>query len=205
MPPRHATSIEERARSEISLEIERMIDALVASEGPAADADPVSAARQLQQWGQRDPKIGDPDQLQQDLMRTGLQQFPDLLDPKSPQALAVVKAHPQIAEMYAQPCDEDLADMLTRLAEFPLRLGILEPYQDDPEEMCRLAESLDRRWQNEIDKRRGATSEPSQDATGSAAPPDGTWGRQGPDTALAPPPPSTPLVSAAPAPPVMGG
>lgn len=130
------------------MEIDRIVETLAAAQGPAPGADSVSDAKQLQQWGQRDPKVLDPEGLKRQLMETGLGPYPEMLDPEN--GLAIVKAHPEIAEMLAEPTDEALADMLSRLAEFPLRVGILEPWADDPEEMVRVADSLDARWQREM-------------------------------------------------------
>ncbi len=147
---RQPANAEEIARADLGEEIERMIDRLALAEGPPPDSSSVSDAKQLQQWGQRDPKVTDPDGMMRQLMETGLGQFPEMLDPNSPTCLAIVKANPEIAQMYTEPVDEQLADMLCRLAEFPLRLGVLAPYADDPEELVRFAKRMDARWQKSL-------------------------------------------------------
>lgn len=167
-------TVEEQARIELWEEIERLVDGLALSEGPAEDAESISDAEMLKRWGQRDPRLSDPDGFQQQLMQTGLAQMPELMDPENPQGLAIFKAHPDLAAMYAEPVDDALADMLTRLAEFPLRLGLLAQYTDDPVEMVNYAERMDRRWQAAMLRTAGSTPDetvPAPDANRMEQPP----------------------------------
>jgi hypothetical protein len=156
MPPRRTISPEEAARNTIATEIPRMVEAIAAKQGPGIDAGPVSAAKLLQQWGQRDPRIADADGLRDHLMQGPLP--PEMLDPNGPDALAIVKQHPEIAQMYGQgPFDQQMADMLARIAEFPLRLGHLAQWEDDPEGMVKEAERMDGLWQRSF----GVGAEPA--------------------------------------------
>lgn len=152
--PRRQTSPEEAARDTISKEIPQVVDRVAASWGPAADADPVSDARMLRQWGQRDPKIADAEGLRQQLLTTGLPM--KIMDPESPASLAFFQANKDIAaewaEILSSPLDERMADLVTPLLEYPLTLGILRPYEDDPEEMVRVSNRLDGQWQREMTK-----------------------------------------------------
>jgi hypothetical protein len=149
MPPRQQPNVEDSARREAEDVLNQAVDALASSEGAAPDADPVSAATLLRQWGQRDPRIADADGLRDHLMQGPLP--PEMLDPNGPDALAIVKQHPEIAGMYGQgPFDEAMADMLARLAEFPLRLSHLAQWEDDPEAMVKEAERMDGLWQKSM-------------------------------------------------------
>lgn len=149
MPPRNAPNVEDSARLEAEEVLMRAVDTLAASEGPAAGADTLSDAKLLRQWGQRDPRIADADGLRAHLMQGPLP--PEMLDPNGQDVLAIVKAHPELAQMYAQgPFDDAMADMLARLAEFPLRLGHLAQYEDDPEAMVKEAERMDGLWQKSL-------------------------------------------------------
>lgn len=158
MPRRRKTgNPEELARNTISNEIERMINVLAKAEGPAADAESVSDAQLVRQWGQRDPQIQDPEQFKQQLLTTGLPA--EMLDPNSPQVLALIKANPDLAQDWAgilsSPLDQRMVDLVAPLVEHPLRLGILRPYEDDPEEMVKVAESLDGKWGRLMEQQMG--------------------------------------------------
>lgn len=169
-PPRSAV---ERARNEIRDEIKMAIRLLSAEMGPAPGARPLSEAKKVSMWGQRDPKV-DYAQVASQLMTTGLP--PDLLDPKT--GLAIFKKYPEMAQMYAQPVAQEVAIPLAILAEYPLRLGLLEHLEDDPEAMVKEANRLDRAWQKQMGggqapPETGATSAPfapPTDAAGAAAP-----------------------------------
>lgn len=154
---RRAVNPEEAARDTIGLEIERMIDTLAKAEGPAADAESVSDERLVRQWGQRDPNIQDVDALKQALMTQGLP--PEVLDPNSPQCLALLKANPDLAQDWAgilsTPLDERMADLVAPLVEHPLRLGILRPYADNPKEMVKVSDSFDAKWGRLVEQQMG--------------------------------------------------
>lgn len=157
MPPRTAPNVEDSARREAEDVLNQAVDAIAASEGAAADADPVSAAKLLQQWGQRDPRIADADGLRDHLMQGPLP--PEMLDPNGPDALAIVRMHPDLGALYGQgPFDQPMADMLARIAEFPLRLGHLAQFEDDPEGAVKEAERMDGLWQRSLS---GSTPAPA--------------------------------------------
>lgn len=160
MPRRQPFNAETVAASEIDEEIGRMIDRLTVGEGPAIDASPISDAEKVRQWGQMDPNISDPDMLREHLMQGAVPQ--ELLDPNNPGSLAIVRANPAMAELYADPSprDERLADMLARLAERPLRLGLLAHLEDDPEAMVKEANRLDALWQKQSGEQEPPTITP---------------------------------------------
>lgn len=141
----------EQAQREIDAEIQQAIRMLAAEVGPAPGARPLSEAKKVSMWGQRDPKV-DYTQVASQLMTTGL--APDLLDPEK--GLALFKEHPEMAQMYAQPVAPDVADQLARLAEYPLRLGLLAHLEDYPKQNVAEANRLDRAWE----KQTGGTEEP---------------------------------------------
>lgn len=134
---------------EVMEELERVSDLIAADLGPAPGAERVSEADTLAMWGQSDPRVAaDPHGFKQLLMSgTIAEQFPDLLNEHSEQALGIVRANPEIAQMLAHPMDEELAEMVTRWAEYPLRGRILAPYEDDPEGQVAEADRLDALWQ----------------------------------------------------------
>lgn len=139
--------MEERAELELRDEIERYADMVAADLGPAPGARQVSDAEKVRLWGQTDPRV-DFDQLKMALMQGGLP--PELLDEHGDRALAIVKSHPEIAQMYAQPLDDTMSTYLATLAEYPFRLSVLSQYaEDDPEGMVKEAERLDGLWQKQ--------------------------------------------------------
>ncbi len=135
-------SPEEEAMLAIDDEIQEAIEAISAEWGPAIGAQPVSEQRERALWWQRDDRV-DPDAMSMLLQTQGL--APELLDPESPGALAIVKAHPEMAQLYAQAVAPDVADTLVRLAEWPNRLAIMVHYEDDPPAAVRKANRLDRK------------------------------------------------------------
>ncbi len=163
MPRRKPVNPEEAARDTIAREIPMMVDAIAVKQGPAADATAVSDAKVLRQWGQRDPKILDPDGMRRQMIETGLPM--EMLDPQSPTALAFIKANQDIAgewaEILASPLDERMADLAAPLIEHPMRLGILRPYEDDPEEATRVSDRLDAQLQREMERALQAPSAPA--------------------------------------------
>jgi len=134
------------ASDEINAEIERAVASLAAELGPAPGAATVSDAKRLQLWTQQDPTV-DYDSLVQQLQTQGLP--PELLDPESEQALAIVKAHPEMAQLYQAPVAPDVAATLAVLAEYPFRLSLLQPYEDDPAQLVKEANRLDAAWQRQ--------------------------------------------------------
>jgi hypothetical protein len=141
---------EDAMQQRVNDDLERTIDALADRMGPAAGAKPVSEARKLSMWGQRDPRVRDADGLMQQLMETGLGQTPELLDPENPNCLAIIKRYPAMAEMFVEPVDETLAYMLSRSAEFPMRISVLEPYIDNPDQYVAESDRLERLWNKQL-------------------------------------------------------
>lgn len=132
----------EIAQREIQEEIEQAIAALAADTGPAPRAVRLSDAEKVEMWGRSDPKV-DYGQLLQQLMATGLP--PEMLDPDT--GLAIFKRHPEMAQLYGQPVAPEVADPLARLAEYPLRLSLLEHLEDDPKARVEEANRLDAAWE----------------------------------------------------------
>jgi len=155
---------EELAKRELDEELQQAIAEIVAELGPAVGSVKASPKDELRLWGIRDEKV-DPDAMLQRLLREGYP--PELLDPENEQALMVVQENPELAPYYAEPTqDQELADALVRLAEWPFRLGILRDLEDDPEEQVKKAESLDAAWQKSL----GESPPLMQEPTAPAAP-----------------------------------
>ena len=147
-PNRSALSAEELARREMADDLQVAIREIAAELGPAPGTSEASASEELRQWGIRDSKV-DHQQMVQRLMTTGYP--PEMLDPDGDMTLLVVKENPELAEVYGQPVqDQEYAEQLATIAEWPFRLGILREYEDDPEAMVRKADSLDARWQRSL-------------------------------------------------------
>jgi hypothetical protein len=143
-----AETPEARAEREIQTEIEEFADQIASDLGPAAGADRVSDADKLRMWGQSDPRVSaDPERFKQMLMAGGLP--PEALEPNSDQALGIVRANPEIAQVLSQPLDEQMADMVTRLSEYPLRLAVLADLADDPKRHVEEADRLNGLWQKQ--------------------------------------------------------
>lgn len=153
----------ERAQIEVSDEIDKAVAVIVADLGAAPGASHVSDKDKVRLWGQTDPKVNF-DQIKAALMQGGLP--PEMLDEHSDQALAVVKANPEIAQMYGQQLDDRMATIMATIAEYPLRLSILEQYEDDPDAAVAEAERIDGLWQ----KSAGAMTPPDEPDTGFEAP-----------------------------------
>ena len=148
MPPRtRPISPEEEAQRELDDELTQAIAEIAAEMGPAPGAKHVSEAQKLAMWGQRDPQV-DYDQMLEMLQTTGI--APELLDPKSEQALMIVQENPEIAEMYAGPVEPALAEALAVLAEHPFRLSVISSLVDDPEAYVAEADRLDAKWQKQF-------------------------------------------------------
>ena len=110
-----------------------------ASLGQPPGTTAVGDAEKVRQWGIYDPKV-DRQALTAQIMTTGLPQ--EMLDPNSPTALAIVKAAPDLAPLYAQAQhDPELADVLAGFAENPLRYGLVAGI-DDPEEQVKESNRL---------------------------------------------------------------
>jgi hypothetical protein len=118
-----------------------------ASLGQPPGTKPLGDAEKVRLWGTRDPKV-DAATLAGQLTTTGVP--PELLDPKSPTALAIAREAPEdLLRMYAQPTDDpELATILASLAEYPFTHGLLAGL-DMPEEQVAEAERLDRLWRKQ--------------------------------------------------------
>jgi hypothetical protein len=102
-------------------------------------------------WGQQDPQV-DHETLVQQLMQGAVP--PELVDPTADRPLALVKNHPEIAQLFAQPLDAEMATLVATLSEYPFRLSLLAPYTDDPEASVKKSDSLTARWRRRLPARR---------------------------------------------------
>lgn len=151
MPARkQPRSVAEQVHEEIEQEIHDLVTQIAAEEGPAPHAQYVSDEHEVDLWGQMDSKV-DYDTLVQQLMAG--QVPPELVDPMGDRPLALVKASPELAQLFAEPLDQEMASMLATLAEYPYRLSLLAPYTDDPEASVKKADSLTGRWKRRRDTR----------------------------------------------------
>lgn len=155
-------TVEDLVAQRFSKNFEKYRDAIVARRGPPPASERLSAAREDALWSYTDPKV-DRDQLASQLLQTGLP--PELLHPDSPQALDIVKEQPDLIAALAQKApDAETADMLARMVQTPFRWGLLANI-DDPDEMVRKSDALDRRYQ----MRHQAPAMPALDGQPSAA------------------------------------
>lgn len=166
-----AKPIDAQARDEVESELDDMVTQLAAEIGPAEGATIPSDADELALWGQMDPTV-DYDTLKRQLMSGTVP--PELYDLESDQRLAILRMNPDraaemVAELFAvtpeQPLDDEMAGLVAELAEYPGRLVVLAPYEDDPEQSVAKADSLDRRW-----RRRTGQVETDDDMMAMAAP-----------------------------------
>lgn len=148
--PPQPNSIEDEARQEAEDEMEASIAEIALELGPAPGAMPLSDARKVKLWGQKDPSV-DFEAMRQALMSTGLN--PSLMDPHGDESLAVFQEmadrpdFQQFQAMYAEPLDEQLATTLTTIAEYPFRLSLLADLEDDPKAMVAEANRINDKWQ----------------------------------------------------------
>lgn len=144
MPRRiRAAPIDVQARDEVGREVDDMTSSLAAELGPAEGAEFPSDAKEVELWGQMDPRV-DYDTLKAQLMQGTVP--PEWSDEHSDQRLALIRAHPEMAQMFAQPLDDEMASMVAGMAEYPSRMTVWKPYANDPEAMVRKANSVDARW-----------------------------------------------------------
>lgn len=152
-------SFEERVANEWLDDARKVAQRIAVEQGPPPNAGKVSEDRMLRDWGIKDPVV-DPHQFMVSLMTTGLNEA-------QVNALQVVKENPSLRQVYAQPAEDfKRADELTRLAEFPLRYGMVTDYSDEPKEQVKFAKSLNARWQKQF----GEAPPPPDQASGGAAP-----------------------------------
>ena len=156
-------SAESRALRELLAEDEDVLQSLVAEAGPPDDSHRLSEADEDAIYAITDPTIdADPDAFATLLLTTGVPQ-------EQLGTLKILEAMPELAQAYAQPTqDVEMADMLTRLAQYPWRASLVAGYAD-PEEQVRKVDALDRRFQ----KRHGdmLAPEPQQPMMPPTAPP----------------------------------
>jgi hypothetical protein len=151
MPSRHAPrSVAEQADEEIKTEITDLVSQIAAEEGPAPHAQYVSDEHEVKLWGQMDPSV-DHETLVQQLMQGAVP--PERVDPNGAQPLALVTHHPETAQLFTQPLDQEMAQMVATLAEYPFRLSLLAPYTDDPEASVKKADRLTQRWRSSLPAR----------------------------------------------------
>lgn len=142
-------------------EDEDVLQRLVAEAGPPDDSHRLSEADEDAIYAITDPTIdADPDAFATLLLTTGVPQ-------EQLGTLKILEAMPELAQAYAQPTqDAEMADMLTRLAQYPWRASLVAGYAD-PEEQVRKADALDRRFQ----KRHAGTAAPDPQPVMQPSPP----------------------------------
>lgn len=186
MPPRRSRSQtpEDAAIRSFTANFDLLTKRSAASLGQPPGTRPVGDVELVRQWGIRDNKV-DRLQLLAQLLTTGLPQ--ELLDQNNPQAFAIMKAAPDLAPLYGQPVtDHEVAEILTGLAEWPFRYGILAAI-DDPEDQVKEANRLDGLWQKKV----GTPPEPPT-LTEPLAQVEGAQ-TQGPPAAMPQPPAAPPM------------
>jgi hypothetical protein len=139
--------LEAQVWDELDRELDELIPVIAAEEGLARGATRVSPEKEVELWGQRDPRV-DRDSLKAMLMQG--QVPPEWFDEQSDQRLALIRAHPEMAQMFAEPLDDEMSDIVADLAEWPHRLSVLKPYEDDPKASVAKADSVSRRWQRQM-------------------------------------------------------
>jgi hypothetical protein len=160
MPARkQPRSVAEQVDDEIKQEITDLVSQIAAEEGPAPHAQYVSDEHEVEMWGQQDPQV-DHETLVQQLMQGAVP--PELVDPDGDRPLAVVKNHPELATLFAEPLDAEMATLVATLAEYPFRLSLLAPYTDDPEASVKKSDSLTARWRRRLPARDAAPTPPAQ-------------------------------------------
>lgn len=159
MPRRtRAAPIDVQARDEVGRELDGMVGALAAELGPAEGAEFPSDAKEVELWDQMDPRV-DNDALKA-MLKAGTVP-PAWYDPHSDQRLALIRAHPEMAQMFAQPLDDEMASIVAGLAEYPSRMTVWKPYANDPEAMVRKANSVDARWRRRQGQMVGVSAAPT--------------------------------------------
>ena len=136
--------LEAQVWDELDRELDELIPVIAAEEGLAKGATRVSPEKEVELWGQRDPRV-DRDALKGMLMQGAVP--PEWVDEQSDQRLALIRAHPEMAQMFAEPLDDEMAGIVADLAEWPHRLSVLAPYEDDPRSQVAKADSVNARWQ----------------------------------------------------------
>jgi hypothetical protein len=162
--------------------------------GRPLGTDHVSEARKVAMWGQSDPQVDHATILEQ--VRTGAVP-PEQADPKNPAALAVLKASPELAPLYAGPIsDPELADAAAGFATWPFRHALLRAIPD-PGEQVREAERLQRAYE----RQHGGPTADAADAPDAATSPPMPAGYTAPDPSV----PSAPPAGPVPDPSMIGG
>lgn len=146
--------IDVQARDEVGRELDDMVGALAAELGPAEGAEFPSDEQEVELWGQMDPRV-DYDALKAQLMQGSVP--PEWVDEHSDQRLALIRAHPEMAQMFAQPLDDEMASIVAGMAEYPSRMTVWKPYAADPTAMVAKAKSVNAQWR----KRTGQVAEES--------------------------------------------
>lgn len=143
--PRRArpAPIEQQAREEVRRELDEMAAAIAAEVGPAEGAEVPSDDREVDLWGRMDPRV-DPVELKALLMQGAVP--PEWVDEQSDRRLALLRAHPEMAQMFAEPLDDEMAGIVADLATYPFRMAVLAPYEDDPQAQVAKARSVNGRW-----------------------------------------------------------
>lgn len=141
--------VQSQVEAEIETELDDMVALIAAEEGPAKGSEFVSEDKEVELWGQRDPKV-DYDSFKAMLMQGALP--PEWIDPQSDARLALVRVNPEWSDWLAQnvtpetPLDDEMASQVAARAEWPFREAIWAAYQDDPKAQVARANSVNARW-----------------------------------------------------------
>jgi hypothetical protein len=167
MPPSKAQGTpEERVVEQFLANFQLATQRTAQKFGQPLGTEHVSEARKMAMWGQSDPWVDHATILEQ--VRSGAVP-PEQADPKNPAALAVLKASPELAPLYAGPIsDPELADAAAGFATWPFRHALLRAIPD-PGEQVREAERLQRAYE----RQHGGPTADAPDAAAGAAVPSG--------------------------------
>jgi hypothetical protein len=135
------TSEEERLAASFLDDLMAVAERLASEAGDPPGARPMGDAEKVRHWGLQDRRVV-PQDLLTILLSTGLGE--------GALEMEIVKERPELLDAYAnQAPDQETADQLVRLAEYPFRMNLLTHLEDDPEAWTKEAERIDRLWQKQ--------------------------------------------------------
>lgn len=134
-------SAETVALDQLEAEDDAILTALARQAGPPGEAKRLSETQEDDAYGYEDRFVAEShDELAAQLMTQGL-------SPEQANRMLVFKLRPDWLEHFSKPTqDAEVADQYVRAARNPFRWSLLEDY-DDPDEMVKAADRLERRHQ----------------------------------------------------------
>lgn len=140
--------LEAQVWDELDKELDELVAAIAAEEGLAKGATRLSPEREVALWGQQDPMV-DATTLRQQLLDGTVP--PERYDPQGDRRFALLRLNEDDADEWAQavfsgPLDEQMADLVLPLIEYPGRVAVLAPYADDPRALVAKADDVNARW-----------------------------------------------------------